>query len=70
MDTSSLASRVEARLDADPRTADAQISVSGHAGEVTLEGTVRSAAVKAAAEEIARAEPGVMIVVNELRVQG
>lgn len=69
MDTSSLAARVEARLDADPRTADAPISVSGHAGEVTLEGTVRSAAVKTAAEEIARSQPGVMIVVNELRVR-
>jgi len=70
MDRSSLAARVEARLDLDPRTADAPISVSGHAGEVTLEGTVRTVAIKTAAEEIARSDPDVMLVVNELRVSG
>jgi len=68
MDRQSLAARVEARLDADPRTADAPISVSGHGGEVTLEGTVASAAIKAAAEAIARAEPGVVMVLNDLRI--
>ena len=68
MDRQTLAARVEARLDADPRTADAPIGVSARGGEVTLEGTVASAAIKAAAEAIARAEPGVVMVLNDLRI--
>jgi len=68
MDRQSVAARVEASLDADPRTADAPISVSGMGGEVTLEGTVKSVAIRTAAEEIAKADPGVFMVVNELRV--
>jgi uncharacterized protein with GYD domain len=65
----SLATRIAARLAADTRTAVAMIDVSAVGGEVTLEGSVPAASVKQAAEEIARAQPGVALVLNELHVQ-
>ncbi|HLH73181.1 MAG TPA: BON domain-containing protein, partial [Chloroflexota bacterium] len=58
-----------ALLAADPRTALAPIDVTTQGGEVTLSGTVTSPRVKQAAEEIARAVPGVVVVLNELRVE-
>ena len=64
-----LEARIAARLAADPRTTRAMIDVSAVGSEVTLEGTVRAQRVKQAAEEIARAEPGVALVMNELHIQ-
>ena len=65
---STLAARVEAALAADPRTAGAAVDVSAAGGEVTLEGAVRSAQVREAAEAVARAAAGAALVVNELVV--
>ncbi len=64
-----LVARVTARLAEDPRTALAPIDVSALGGEVTLSGAVTSPRVKQAAEEIARSIPGVVVVLNELRVE-
>ena len=52
----------------DPRTKDIAIDVIYNQGMVILSGTVRSPEVAQAAEEIARAQPGVVIVTNELKV--
>ncbi len=60
--------QVEEALEADKRTRGAVIEVSCLAGRVSLAGTVAKAAMKMAAEEVARAVPGVAVVINELRV--
>jgi osmotically-inducible protein OsmY len=60
--------QVEERLVTDKRTRDAVIDVSCLAGVVTLSGDVPKAAVKEAAEELARTVGGVHNVANELRV--
>ncbi len=52
----------------DPRTKGAVIDVGFNQGIVVLTGTVKSAAMAQAAEEIARQQPGVMSVINELKV--
>jgi osmotically-inducible protein OsmY len=51
----------------DPRTRGAVIDVSFNQGMVTLTGVVKALAVREAAEEIARQQPGVISVVNELK---
>ena len=60
--------RVEAALAADARTASVPIDVISVAGVVTLIGKVPSAEVKQAAEQLARATPGVRAVISELEV--
>jgi osmotically-inducible protein OsmY len=52
----------------DPRTKDMVIDVIYNQGAVVLAGTVASPEVAKAAEEIARAQPGVAMVTNELKV--
>ena len=52
----------------DPRTKAAVIDVGFNRGMVVLTGTVKSASVAQAAEEIARQQPGVISVTNELKV--
>jgi Icc-related predicted phosphoesterase/osmotically-inducible protein OsmY len=64
-----LAARITSRLAEDPRTALAGIDVACVAGEVTLSGVAPSPRVKAAAEEVARSTPGVVLVVNDVRVE-
>ncbi len=66
---SAVATAVSEALARDPRTAQAAIDVSYLGGSVTLRGTVRTAAEKAAAVEIARGVPGVGAVIDELEVQ-
>jgi uncharacterized protein with GYD domain len=63
-----LSARIEALLDADPRTAQAHIDVISQGGEVTLSGAVASQRERLAAEEIARSAPGVALVLNEVQV--
>jgi uncharacterized protein with GYD domain len=65
----SLVTRLEGRLAADPRTTASPINVSVVGSQVTLEGTVPAPGVKQAAEEIVRAQPGVTLVLNDLRVE-
>ena len=62
--------RVQQALLADPRTELSAIEVGNHqGGVVTLRGVVDSDEVRDAAEELAAAEPGVVSVVNELKVR-
>ena len=60
--------RVARALDEDPRTADAAIEVIFERGIITLTGTVDSPQTRAAAKAIAAAEPGVVSVVNSLKL--
>lgn len=57
------------RLQEDPRTQDADIEVSFNQGVVTLMGTAKSEEIRQAAEEIARSQPAVITVFNELKVR-
>jgi osmotically-inducible protein OsmY len=52
----------------DPRTKNAGIEVASNQGVVTLTGTVKSEAIREAAEDIARRQEGVVTVINELKV--
>jgi osmotically-inducible protein OsmY len=61
--------RVLENLQDDPRTKDAVIDATFHQGTLTLTGTVKSEAVRQAAQEIARNDPGVTNVVNEIKVK-
>jgi osmotically-inducible protein OsmY len=63
-----LASDLALALGRDPRTCDLPIGVYPRLGVVRLSGAVHNAQQKAAAEEIARAFPGVRSVVNDLIV--
>lgn len=60
---------VENALLEDPRTTEAILDVANNRGVVTLTGTVDSEEIRQAAEEIARQQPGVLTVVNELKVE-
>jgi osmotically-inducible protein OsmY/sporulation protein YlmC with PRC-barrel domain len=64
-----IAARVSAALAEDPRTALAPIDVSSSGSTVTLSGEVTSGEVRQAAEQIARAVPGVALVINALEVR-
>jgi len=63
-----LASDLALALGRDPRTLDLPIGVYPRLGVVRLSGAVHNVQEKAAAEEIARAFPGVYSVVNDLIV--
>ncbi len=71
MDTiqTDVSTRVSQALWDDPRTSDAVIEVLNKNGVVTLSGIVGSIKIVQAAEEIARAQEGVISVVNELKVK-
>ena len=64
-----IAARVSAALAEDPRTALAPIDVSSSGSTVTLIGQVPSGEVREAAEQIARAVSGVVVVINALEVR-
>ncbi len=55
-------------LQNDPRTKKSVIDVSYNQGVVALTGRVKSAQEAQAAEEVARKQPGVVMVTNELHV--
>jgi len=63
-----IAARVSAALAEDPRTGLAPIDVSSSGSTVTLIGQVPSGEVREAAEQIARAVSGVVVVINALEV--
>jgi len=65
----SVRTSVRHALLSDPRTSLSRIEVIDDRGIVTLKGEVDGAEVRAAAEEIAAAQPGVVSVVNALEVQ-
>ena len=52
----------------DPRTKNAGIEVASTQGVITLSGTVKSEAIREAAEEITRRQEGVITVINELKI--
>lgn len=60
--------QIEEALLNDARTAKSVIDVGFRNGIVTLTGSVRNASISQAAEEIARSNPGVLQVVNELHI--
>ena len=66
---SDVSNRVSEALLNDPRTARATIDVATEHGMVSLTGTVASVGVRQAAEEVARAQKGVVTVMNELKVK-
>ncbi len=63
-----IVARVTAALLEDPRTSRYTFEVSSDHGVVTLSGVVPSPDIKRAAEEIARQQKGVVMVINEIRV--
>ncbi|NLG71050.1 MAG: BON domain-containing protein [Chloroflexi bacterium] len=66
---SGLSSTIMQALQEDDRTRGAIIDVTASGGVVTLSGDVASETIRMAAEEIARQQPGVVQVINELRVR-
>lgn len=70
MDTavSGMIKQISEAITKDPRTRKAVIDIGFTQGIVTLTGFVKTAAEVSAAEEIARAQQGVVSVINELRV--
>lgn len=63
-----IASAVKTALATDPRVGAMDITVHSHRGRVQLLGEVTSPSQAAAAEEVARSVPGVVEVLNNLRV--
>ncbi len=63
-----LVAEISGALGKDKRTRDAAIEVLEHNGTVTLMGEVSSTEAKSAAEGIVRSHPGVVAVINELKV--
>ncbi|HEX3000615.1 MAG TPA: BON domain-containing protein [Armatimonadota bacterium] len=63
-----IANMVKNALASDPRVGSMDITVHSYHGRVQLQGDISSASQKLAAEEIARAIPGVTSVHNHLRV--
>jgi len=63
-----IASTVKSALATDPRVGAMDITVYSHHGRVQLSGDVTSADQMSAAEEIAREVPGVVDVLNNLRL--
>lgn len=63
-----LAAEISHRLARDPRTAEDRIGVYPKLGRVHLRGGVRTAIAREAAEALTQATPGVVEIINELRV--
>lgn len=61
--------QVEDALLKDPRTKNAVIDIGFNRGVITLTGNVKNEKERQAAEEIARSQPDVLQVVNELKVR-
>jgi osmotically-inducible protein OsmY len=61
--------RITDALQNDPRTDEAAIEVINDRGVITLAGEVDSRETREAAAEIARAQPGIISVVNTIRVK-
>lgn len=65
---SSVVKQISEALAEDPRTRKSVIEVGYRQGVVLLTGMVKSGSIIQAAEEIARAQPGVISVTNELKI--
>jgi uncharacterized protein YrrD len=65
----SLSRRIETVLAGDPRTKDAVIDVIDEGGLITLAGEVNSGQTRTAVAELVSKQPGVVSVVNNLRVR-
>ncbi len=64
----SVTDRVAEAIQKDPRTKGAIIDVTSEGGVVTLTGNTKSEAIRQLSEEIARNQPGVITVINEIKV--
>ena len=68
-DDETVAKDIQQKLAADPDTKDANITVVSKNGQVTLNGQATNPAARPKAEQIAKAEPGVSVVDDEIAVQ-
>ena len=68
-DDETVAKDIQQKLAADPDTKDANITVVSKNGQVTLNGQATNPAARPKAEQIAKAEPGVSAVDDEIAVQ-
>ncbi len=68
-DDETVAKDIQQKLAADPDTKDANITVASKNGQVTLNGQATNPAARPKAEQIAKAEPGVSAVDDEVAVQ-
>jgi len=68
VDDAALASKVDAKLVADPEVAANNVDVDVQDGVVTLSGVVKTARAKQRAEDVARRIEGVRRVINEIKV--
>lgn len=64
-----LSNRISQALLNDQRTSEAVIEVTAQQGVIILSGVVDSEDTRHAAEEIARSQPEVISVINELTIQ-
>jgi hyperosmotically inducible periplasmic protein len=70
LEDATITAKVKAKLTADPEVNPFRIDVDTVNHVVTLTGTVKSAAVSAEAEKLARQTAGVRAVVNRLQIEG
>jgi BON domain len=68
-DDETVAKDIQQKVAADPDTKDANITVASKNGQVTLNGQATNPAARPKAEQIAKAEPGVASVDDEIAVQ-
>jgi hypothetical protein len=68
-DDETVAKDIQQKLAADPDTKDANVTVASKNGQVTLNGQATNPAARPKAEQIAKAEPGVSAVDDEIGVQ-
>ena len=64
----SVTERLFEALKNDPRTKNVIVDIAVNQGIVTLTGTVKSEAAWKAVEEVAKNQPGVITVINEIKV--
>ena len=67
-DDETVAKDIQQKLAADPDTKDANITVASKDGQVTLNGQATAPAAREKAAQIAKAEPGVSSIDNEIAV--
>jgi osmotically-inducible protein OsmY len=63
-----LTDRITEALSQDPRLKGSNIGVASNRSVVTLSGSIKTAALRDAAEEIAKRMDGVTMVINEIKV--
>jgi hypothetical protein len=68
-DDETIVKDIQQKVTADPDTKDASITIASKDGQVTLNGKVTAPAARQNAEQIAKAEPGVSAVDDEITVE-